>query len=310
MKLLHGFDSSAGYGGGFLSIGNFDGVHRGHQQMFACLTRNARERGVPAVVFTFDPHPIELLRPEHAPPALTSFDQKTQLLEQAGIDFLVVYPTDLRMLNLSARDFFESVVLGEFNACGMVEGPNFFFGHNREGTVQSLEAFCAQTELQLDIVPPVYVGTRMVSSSVARELLTDGDVQEAASLLGRNYRLTGRVAPGSERGRLIGFPTANLSHIVTLLPKDGVYATIAHVKDGPHVAAVNLGPNPTFGEHRRKLEAHLLDFDGDLYGQPIEIEFVRRIRDTRSFNGADELRQQLDQDIEAIRAVVRLPASR
>ncbi len=310
MKLLHGFDSSAGYGGGFLSIGNFDGVHRGHQQMFACLTRHARERGVPAVVFTFDPHPIELLRPEHAPPALTSFDQKTQLLEQAGIDFIVVYPTDLRMLNLSARDFFESVVLGEFDASGMVEGPNFFFGHNREGTVQSLEAFCAQTELQLDVVPPVYVGTRMVSSSVVRDLLTNGNDQEAASLLGRNSRLSGRVAPGSERGRLIGFPTANLSHIVTLLPKDGVYAAIAHVKDGPRVAAVNLGPNPTFGEHRRKLEAHLLDFEGDLYGQPIEIEFVRRIRDTQPFSSADALRLQLDQDIEAIRAVVRLPASR
>jgi len=310
MKLLHGFDSSAGYGGGFLSIGNFDGVHRGHQQMFACLTRHARERGVPAVVFTFDPHPIELLRPEQAPPALTSFDQKFELLEQAGIDFLIVYPTDLRLLNLSARDFFESVVLGEFDACGMVEGPNFYFGHNREGTVQSLEAFCRQTELELDIVPPVYVGTRMVSSSVVRQLLTDGQIEEAASLLGRNYRVAGRVARGSERGRLIGFPTANLSHVVTLLPRDGVYAAIAHFSGGPRIAAVNLGPNPTFGEHRRKVEAHLLDFDGDLYGQPVEIEFVRRIRDTQSFSGAEELRRQLDQDIAAIRAVVRLAANR
>jgi riboflavin kinase/FMN adenylyltransferase len=310
MKLLHGFNSSAGYGGGFLSIGNFDGVHRGHQQMFACLTRHARERGVPAVVFTFDPHPIELLRPDQAPPALTSFDQKAELLEQAGVEFLVVYPTDLRMLNLSARDFFESVVLGEFDACGMVEGPNFYFGHNREGTVQSLEAFCAQTKLELDIVPPVYVGTRMVSSSVIRQLLTEGLIEEAASLLGRNYRVTGRVAKGSERGRLIGFPTANLSHVVTLLPRDGVYAAIAHVDGAPRIAAVNLGPNPTFGEHRRKLEAHLLDFDGDLYGQPIEIEFVRRIRDTLPFGSLEELRQQLDLDIAAIRAVVRLPASR
>ncbi|MBI1312552.1 bifunctional riboflavin kinase/FAD synthetase [bacterium] len=310
MKLLHGFDSSAGYGGGFLSIGNFDGVHRGHQQMVACLTRHARERRVPAVVFTFDPHPIELLRPEQAPPALTSFDQKAELLEQAGVDFLIVYPTDLRLLNLSARDFFDSVVLGEFSACGMVEGPNFYFGHDREGTVQSLEAFCGLTKLELDIVPPVYVGTRMVSSSVIRELLIDGEIEEAAGLLGRNYRLRGRVARGSERGRLIGFPTANLSHVVTLLPKDGVYAAVAHFDGGPRVAAVNLGPNPTFGEHRRKLEAHLLDFDGDLYGQPVEIEFVRRIRDTQPFSNAEALRQQLDQDIAAIRAVVRLPGNR
>lgn len=305
MKLLHGFDSSAGYRGGFLSIGNFDGVHRGHQQMFACLTRHARERGVPAVVFTFDPHPIQLLRPDSVPPALTSFDQKAELLEQAGVDFLVVYPTDLRLLNLSARDFFESVVLGEFDACGMVEGPNFNFGRNREGSVQSLEAFCQQTELELDIVPPVYVGTRMVSSSVVRELLQIGDVEEAANQLGRNYRLRGQVSKGSERGRLIGFPTANLSHIVTLLPHDGVYGAIAHFEGGPRIAAVNLGPNPTFGEHRRKLEAHLLDFDGNLYGQPIEIEFVRRIRDTREFNGPDELQQQLNEDIAAIRSTVR-----
>lgn len=310
MKLLHGFDTSAGYCGGFLSIGNFDGVHRGHRQMLACLVRHARRLNVPAVAFTFDPHPIELLRPEHAPPALTSLEQKAELLERTGIDFLVVYPTDLRLLNLSAHDFFQSVVLGEFQACGLVEGPNFFFGHNREGTIDALRTFCDQSQLHLEVVPPVYVGTRMVSSSLIRELLSDGDVMEVTSLLGRNYRLRGRVGRGSERGRQIGFPTANLTHVVTLLPRDGVYAAIAHLQTGPRIAAVNVGPNPTFGESRRKLEAHLLDFDGDLYGHEVEIEFVQRIRDTRSFPDARQLQEQLERDLAAIRAVVRLPDSR
>ena len=310
MKLLHGIGSSDEYRGGFLSIGNFDGVHRGHQQMGACLTRHAREQGVPSVVFTFEPHPIQLLRPKEAPPALTSLEQKAELMEQAGVDFLIVYATDLRLLNLSAAEFFESIVIGEFDACGMVEGPNFFFGRDRAGTVDVLRQLCDASKLVLDVVPPVYVGTRMVSSSVIRQLLLDGQIDDATDLLGHRYRVRGRVTSGSERGRELGYPTANLTHVVTVLPRDGVYAGVAHYPGGSRPAAINLGPNPTFGERRRKLEVHLLDFEGDLYEQPLDVEFVERLRDTKAFPNVESLKTQLSEDVARVRAVVRTTATR
>jgi riboflavin kinase / FMN adenylyltransferase len=304
MELLRGFDSLDPFRGGFLSIGNFDGVHRGHQQMLACLVRHAEEHDVPACVFTFEPHPIQLLRPEHCPPALTSLDQKAELIEACGVDCMVVYQTDLRLLNLSAADFFQSVVLGEFDAIGMVEGPNFFFGRNRSGTVEHLADFCKAAAIELDTVPPVFVGTQMVSSSVIRNLLLDGEVEEASDLLGHRYQIAGRVSKGAERGRTIGFPTANVTHLVTVLPADGVYAGVVWHQGKSWPAAINLGPNPTFGERRRKLEAHLIGFEGDLYDEPLQVEFVSRIRDTVEFPDVAALKTQLQQDVQQALAVV------
>lgn len=310
MKLLRGFDSLEPYRGGYLSIGNFDGVHRGHQQMFACLVRHAREHNVPSCVFTFEPHPIQLLRPEQVPPALTSLEQKAELIEACGVDCMVVYPTDLRLLNLSPEEFFQAVVLGEFNATGLVEGPNFFFGRNRSGTIAQLTDFCTAADIELDVVPPVFVGTRMVSSSVIRSLLLDGDVEEAGDLLGHRYRIAGRVIRGAERGRTIGFPTANLGQLVTVLPLDGVYSAIA-IHDGKSwPAAINLGPNPTFGERRRKLEVHLIGFEENLYDQPLQVEFVSRLRDTQEFADLSALKVQLEQDIQEALAVVTRNSTR
>ena len=308
MELLRGFDSLDSFRGGFLSIGNFDGVHRGHQQMFACLVRHAKEQNVPSCVFTFEPHPIQLLRPEQVPPALTSLEQKAELIAACGVDCMVVYPTDLRLLNLSAEDFFQAVVLGEFDAIGMVEGPNFFFGRNRSGTVEHLADFCKAADIELDTVPPVFVGTQMVSSSVIRGLLIDGEVEEASDLLGHRYRVAGRVAKGAERGRTIGFPTANLGQVVTVLPLDGVYSGVALHSGQSWPAAINLGSNPTFGERRRKFEVHLIGFEGDLYGKSLEVEFVSRIRDTLEFPDVTALKAQLEQDVQhALAVVTRIP---
>ncbi len=310
MELLRGFDSLDSFRGGFLSIGNFDGVHRGHQQMFACLVRHAKEHSVPSCVFTFEPHPIQLLRPEQCPPALTSLEQKAELIAACGVDCMVVYPTDLRLLNLSAEDFFQAVVLGEFDATGMVEGPNFYFGRNRSGTVEHLADFCKAASIELDTVPPVFVGTQMVSSSVIRGLLIEGEVEEASDLLGHRYRVAGQVMKGAERGRTIGFPTANLGQIVTVLPLDGVYAGVAIHNGRSWPAAINLGPNPTFGERRRKLEVHLIGFEGDLYDQPLEVEFVSRLRDTLEFPDVAALTTQLEQDIQQAVAVVTRNSNR
>lgn len=304
MKLLAGFEDCSEYRGCMLSIGNFDGVHRGHQQMFASLVRHARQLHIPAVVLTFDPHPIEILRPGEVPPRLTTRERKTELIEQCGVEVLITYPTDLRLLNLSPQDFFDAVVLGELDARGLVEGPNFFFGRNRAGDVKVLQQLCEHANRLLDVVPPVFVGTQMVSSSAVRALIAEGDVAQANDLLGHRYSVQGLVVQGAVRGRTLGFPTANITHVATVLPRDGVYAGIAHHQGESRAAAINLGPNPTFGERRRKLEVHLLDFSGDLYDQTLEVEFVTRLRDTRPFPDVDALKAQLIDDIRCTREVI------
>jgi riboflavin kinase/FMN adenylyltransferase len=309
MQLLHGFGDPPAYRGGFVSIGNFDGVHRGHQSMIAELIRLARAAAVPAVVFTFDPHPISILRPDQAPPPLSTLERKTELLAACGVDEVIAYPTDRALLNLTPDEFFQRIILGEMAARGLVEGPNFFYGHNRAGNVQTLQASCAAAGIQLEVVPPVQVGERLVSSTAIRELITEGDLPGAAELLGYRYRIRGIVTPGAGRGRTIGFPTANVTGVQTVLPRDGVYAGLAHFQGQRFTAALNLGPNPTFGESQRKLEVHLLDFQGDLYGETLDVEFLERIRDTVRFDGVDQLASQLQQDCMQARTLAeRLPA--
>lgn len=303
MKVFRGFDEFDAFRGGFVSIGNFDGVHRGHESMIAALLHGARDRRVPAVAFTFDPHPISILRPEQAPPPLTTTERKLELLARSGVDAAIVYPTDRALLNLTPREFFDRIIVGTLAAAGLVEGPNFFFGRDRRGTIDTLREFCTSAALELQIVPPIKIGDRLVSSTEIRCLIASGQMRESAALLGSPYRIRGGVARGAERGRTIGFPTANLEQIATLLPRDGVYAGRALVNGTWHAAGINVGPNPTFREQHRKVEVHLLDFQGDLYGRPLDVEFLERLRDTTAFAGVEELKRQLQVDMSRARAV-------
>lgn len=303
MQLQHGFQNPTTYRHGFVSIGNFDGVHLGHQSMIAALVQKARSADVPAVVFTFDPHPITLLRPGSAPPPLSTVHRKAQLLEDLGVDCLIVYPTDRALLDLSAREFFNRIVVEEIAAGGLVEGPNFFFGRDRAGDIHKLHEYCDESGLDLKIVKPVSLGGRMVSSTAIRGLIATGDVSKAAELLGHRYRLRGVVSHGAGRGTDLGFPTANLESVETVLPQDGVYAALVFLDNHAYPAAINVGPNPTFGEYQRKLEAHLVGFSGDLYGQVLEVEFLGRLRATTSFEGINQLKEQLEDDIKQTRAL-------
>ncbi|MGH7129257.1 MAG: bifunctional riboflavin kinase/FAD synthetase [Planctomycetaceae bacterium] len=305
MKLLHGLDDLTGCRGGMVSIGNFDGVHRGHQAMIAALIEQARTAGVAAVAFTFDPHPITLLRPDAAPPRLSTVAWKAELLARYGVDCAIAYPTDWNLLNLTPREFFEQIIVEKLAARGLVEGRNFFFGKNRAGDVDTLRSLCGRAGLSLTVVEPVTVGGRVVSSSRIRQLIGAGEVSKAVELLGHPYRLRGTVVRGAERGRTIGVPTANVEGIETLLPADGVYAGLVSQNEQQFPAAINVGPNPTFGEDRQKVEAHLLDFTGDLYGQPIELDLIDRIRSVRTFAGVEELKAQLQRDFESVRAVAK-----
>lgn len=292
--------------GGAVAIGNFDGVHLGHARIVERLRAQAAAVRGPAVVFTFDPHPVRLLRPAEAPPPLTWTDRKAELLKELGVDGVVAYPTDEQLLALGPREFFDQIVRGRLRARAMVEGQNFFFGKGRAGNVETLAAYCREAEMTLEIVEPVQAGGAPVSSSRVRGLVAAGDVSGAAALLTRPYRIRGLVTHGAARGAKLGFPTANVSAVDTLLPTPGVYAGAGVIGDERWPAAINLGPNPTFAEAGLKLEVHLIGFAGSLYGQVLEVDFYERLRDVRKFNGVAELVAQLKTDIEAARRAAEL----
>jgi riboflavin kinase / FMN adenylyltransferase len=292
--------------GGVLAVGNFDGVHRGH----AALLSAAQVLGRPVVAVTFDPHPLVLLAPEKYQPPLTTVAERTRLLHRVGADHVVVLQTTPELLALSPDDFFERIVGRALGARGMVEGFNFRFGRDRAGSNDTLRALCRAAGIEFREVPAFTLGGRPVSSSRVREALVTGDVAGAAELLDRPYRVTGTVGTGARRGRALGFPTANLERVETILPADGVYAVAVETGAGRFAGAAHIGPNATFGEQARTLEVHLLDFAGDLYGQSLSVDFIARLRGTQKFAGVDALVEQMKRDVAEARRIVRPEANR
>jgi riboflavin kinase / FMN adenylyltransferase len=301
MTLLRRFERPELYRGGYVSIGNFDGVHRGHQEIAQHLAARSRGDGVPAVVLTFDPHPLQLLRPTHVPPALTTLKQKAELLEQAGVTCVIAYPTDRKLLQLTPTEFVDAILVGQLAAKGIVEGPNFCFGKDRKGDIDTLRDLCRDRNILLEVAEPVGGTRAMVSSSTIRSLVAAGQIAAAVQLLGHPYRIEGKVIAGARRGQQIGFPTANIAGVETLLPADGVYAGVALVGGREYGTAVNIGPNPTFDENARKVEVHLLDFAGDLYGHSLAVDLLERVRDVRKFASREQLVDQIERDVAAAR---------
>ena len=286
---------------GAVTVGNFDGVHRGHAALVSDLRTQAAAVGGPAVVLTFDPHPRDVLRPDLAGPPLTTAEDRCRLLHEAGADHVLALRTTHDLLELTAPQFFERVLRERLAVKALVEGVNFGFGRNREGDVNTLAGLCREAGIPLTIVQPVMIDGAEASSSRVRDALLRGDVEEAARVLGRPYRLHGTTAVGQRRGRTLGFPTANLDPLRNLPPGDGVYAVRVHVGEQMWPGAANVGPNPTFGENARKIEVHLIDYQGDLYGRSLAVDFLRRLRDTRPFRGANDLVEQLRRDVEQAR---------
>jgi riboflavin kinase/FMN adenylyltransferase len=282
---------------GAVTIGNFDGVHRGHAKIVERLRAQAAAVGGPAVVFTFDPHPVRLLRPEAAPPPLTWTDRKIELLAKLGVEAVIAYPTDEQLLNLSADDFFRHIVVERLGAKAIVEGANFYFGRGRNGTTELLKQLAHAAGCLLEIVDPVMLSDEPVSSSRVRRLIADGKIDQARELLTAPYRIRGMVVHGAGRGAKLGFPTANLDAIDTLLPGAGVYGAAAQFGGDFLPAAVNVGTNPTFGDQTPKVEVHVLGWREPLYGQVLEVDFLARLRDVRRFESVDQLQAQLQHDI-------------
>ncbi len=305
IKLQDFSDVPSKFRGAFVAVGNFDGVHRGHAHLLQRLKARADSAGVPAIALTFDPPPATFLRPETAPSPLTWIERRVSLLIKSGTSDVGVFQTGLWLLGLNAREFFDRVLLDQLGAKGIVEGPTFGFGRDRGGDARLLGGWCIEAGLGFEVVAPSQdVGT-IVSSSRIRQALYEGEVETAARMLGRPHRIRGLITHGAGRGAGIGVPTANLDEVDTVIPDDGVYAAHAFI-DGvgpPLPVACNIGPNPTFGEQIRKVEAHLIDYSGDLYGRSVELDLLSRIRPTRRFDGLDDLLAQIRDDIAKARQI-------
>ncbi|MET0458536.1 MAG: bifunctional riboflavin kinase/FAD synthetase [Ilumatobacteraceae bacterium] len=294
-----------------VTIGAYDGVHRGHQAVIAEVKRLAEREGARAVVLTFDRHPATIVRPESAPQLLTSPEQRLELLAGTGLDGTVVLHFDEAQSKESPESFIERVLIAGLAVKVVVVGEDFHFGSHRAGNVRLLEAFGADHDFTVDPVGLVERADGVeepISSTAIRRALAGGDVELAAEMLGRQHEVIGKVVVGDKRGRLLGFPTANVEVPNAIcLPADGVYAGWYDRPDGqPHPCAINLGRRPTFYEHadHSLLEAHLLDFTGDLYGERARVRFGHFLRSERKFDGLDAIKHQLTLDVEHARQVL------
>ncbi|MFZ4857246.1 MAG: bifunctional riboflavin kinase/FAD synthetase [Desulfuromonadaceae bacterium] len=287
-----------------VTIGNFDGVHRGHAEIFAHLKKTGITRGIPTVVVTFQPHPLKILAPETAPAMITTFDQKVALIDSAGIDYLVVVPFTTEFSRLSASDFVHTVLCTPLGMQHIIIGHDYAFGRGREGSFSTLERLSVLNGFTLEDIPPIGEEGVVFSSSLVRSAISNGDMVAAARILGRFYQISGTVEHGREIGTSLGFPTANIRTANELIPADGVYAVKAEV-DGQHVnGACNIGCNPTFGGTVRTVEVFLLDFSRQIYEQPIEMHFVRKLRSVRTFSDGDALKAQISLDVTAARLIL------
>ncbi len=287
-------------GGAAVAVGVFDGVHRGHQAVLAGLREQAAELGgLPATVLTFDRHPLEVVAPDRAPRLLTDPDRKVELLGELGVDTVAVLTFDERARGLTPEEFAADVLVGGLGASLVAVGADFRFGKDRSGDVDELRDLGLGLGYYVEEVALLGDGAP-VSSTRIRAAVAAGDVESAAGDLGRFFELAGRVVEGDRRGAAVGFPTANLAVALNLLiPARGVYAAWADVADGTWPAVVNVGVRPTFGGDAEVVEAHLLDFAGDLYGATLRLRFVTRLRDERRFAGIEELSAQIGRDVEA-----------
>ncbi len=289
-----------------LALGTFDGVHLGHRQVIGGAVAAARERGTRSVAVTFEPHPLEVLRPSAAPALLTTIEERLALLSDLGTDVALVIPFDLAFSRTPAQVWMDSIIADRLQARSVHVGSSYTFGHLREGTARRLIEWGRERSIAVTLVPAVLIDGEPVSSSRIRGALHEGLVDEAARLLGRDYSLRGRIEAGAGRGRTLGFPTANLAvdSPRKILPREGVYATIVEAGGRRYGGATNVGRRPTFGGTGLSVETHLLDFSAPLVGASIVLHFVRRIREERAFPGPDALAKQIGRDVAQARELL------
>ena len=288
-----------------VAIGNFDGVHMGHQILFRMAAEKARKKNGTAIVLTFEPHPLKIIAPDKVPPLLTTFRQKMELIEVCGIDMVICADFTRQFADQRPREFAENILVNRIGAKELVVGFDYAFGRGREGTLPYLKKMGEMFGFETHDVEPIKLNGHLVSSSYVRELIEDGDVETAREFLGRYYSLHGPVVHGFKTGHGIGFPTANIDTSRVQIPGVGVYAVRVLHKNKSYDGAANVGFNPTFDRDRLSVEVHIFDFHEQLYDQEIEVAFVARIRDEMAFKSADDLVEQIRRDIQKAQSILK-----
>lgn len=282
-----------------VSIGNFDGLHLGHQALIARLKAASKAHGIPSVVMTFSPHPMQVLQPERKVKRIFSLEDQVRTLSESGVDFLIIQSFSRSFSELTPEQFIISKLFKPLRPKNVVVGYDFAFGAHKKGSIEYLKQKGLELGFDVDLIAPVKLKDQIVSSSRIRQLIAEGNVQLAGEMLGRNFYLEGIVEKGFQRGRKIGIPTANILCLTETTPNSGVYCGYAHLKGEPKFKAVmNIGVNPTFSESSHQtIECHLLDFNRDIYGRELRVEFVSKLRNEKKFSGVDELVAQIHIDI-------------
>jgi riboflavin kinase/FMN adenylyltransferase len=286
-----------------VTLGNFDGIHLGHQALVSQTVQEARRRNAAAVVVTFDPHPLKVLAPARAPRLILTAADKIELLGELGVDVVVNQHFDPAFANVRAEEFVRRSIVDRLKTKKIFVGRDLGFGHRREGNVAQLVHWGAALGFDVSIVEPVLVDGVRVSSSQIRGLLEEGRVDEARASLGRYHHISGTVVEGSRRGRVIGFPTANIASLTEVVPGNGIYATLFHIDGRWWPSASSIGVNPTFGAGPRTVESYILDFDRAIYNEKIKLAFVKKLRDEKKFADVAALVAQIQDDVKITRSV-------
>ncbi|MEW6144949.1 MAG: bifunctional riboflavin kinase/FAD synthetase [Thermodesulfobacteriota bacterium] len=286
------------------TIGNFDGVHIGHKRILSAVKETAGTKGLSSCVITFHPHPQKVLQNIEIP-LLMPIRERLRLLENEGIDFVACYTFTKEMSKITAKDFISEILVGRLKVKHLIIGPDFSFGRKREGNADLLKAMGKAYDFETSVIGPVFIDNEVVSSSAIRNFLREGDARKAARFLGYFYYVEGQVTEGEKRGRQIGYPTANLDTDWDIFPKTGVYATRAYL-DGKKLDSItNIGYRPTFGSNKLLIETHIFDFNSDIYGKRLRLEFIERIRDEKRFESVDALVAEIGKDVEKVKDVLR-----
>ena len=305
MEIIFGIDRiEKPFTNPIITLGNFDGIHLGHQKIFKKVIEEARQVHGESVVITFEPHPLKVLYPEHCPPLLTPFRKKMMLIEKTGIEKVLCIKFTKAFAEISPVEFVKNILVDKVKTKKIIVGYNYRFGKGKSGDVEILKNHCQRFGVEVEVMEALIIDHTIVSSSMIRELIKEGDVEKASTLLGRDYPVIGRVIEGSKRGHTLGFPTANLEISEELYPKPGVYAVAVEWKHQLFNGLANVGFNPTFNAKVFSLEVYILNFHREIYGDEIQVKFVKRIRDEVRFDSPSQLIDQIQKDIKWVKEKV------
>jgi len=303
--IRHITENNQNLAGSVVTLGNFDGIHRGHQALINGAVSDAKQLGIPSIVLTFDPHPLKVLAPGRAPKLILAPKDKMQLLQSLGVDIVAVQQFDLAFAMRSAEEFVSDLLVRGLKARKIWVGRDLRFGQGRKGTVDDLIRWGRDLAFDVAVVEPILVQGNRVSSSRIRELVSKGRVDEVKNMLGRYHFVSGRVVEGNRRGRELGFPTANLAARTEVLPSDGIYATVFHLDGRALLSVSSIGRNPTFGPGPRTVESFIIDFHEQIYAKSVRLSFIKRIRDEMKFSSVPELIAQIRSDVQSAEAIFR-----